>query len=203
MTDCHNSEMQDRLPEFAAGALDPAAHAAVEAHVAGCPPCAADLVLLRQLRQWHVAVPAVDPGRISAAVRSDRVSTAPFRPAGMNGTRPAAPRRWHGAPLRAAAMVVLVLGGGAVLQRVASGGAVTLAGVDSVPSVRQAPIATAGGGGEEFPVPRVAVSYGDLGDYSTEEMDAVLARLERWDGAPSAEPMGSLPVVAASGGMVP
>jgi hypothetical protein len=48
-----------------------------------------------------------------------------------------------------------------------------------------------------------SVSYGDLGDYTAEEMQAVLARLEAWDGTPSAEPLGTLPVVATEGGSLP
>jgi hypothetical protein len=48
-----------------------------------------------------------------------------------------------------------------------------------------------------------SVSYGDLGDYTAEEMQAVLARLDAWDGAPSEEPLATLPVVTTAAGRLP
>lgn len=49
----------------------------------------------------------------------------------------------------------------------------------------------------------VSVSYGDLGDYSEDELQNMLDRLERWDGATSTEPLPGVPILLASGGGTP
>ncbi|GAB1341295.1 zf-HC2 domain-containing protein [Gemmatimonas sp.] len=49
----------------------------------------------------------------------------------------------------------------------------------------------------------VSVSYGDLGDYSEDELQNMLDRLERWDGATSTEPLPGVPILLASGGSTP
>lgn len=194
--------MQDLLPAFVAGTLEPPDRAAVEAHVAACAPCAEDVALLRRVREWRVPAPTVDAARIAAAVRAAHPRMrrdADSRPAPVPGrSAPArAPwHRWQGGPLRAAAALVLVVGAGMVVQR-------TLAVGEGPRSVADTVVASAGPvamAGAEGAVSQVAVSYGDLGEYTAEEMDAVLARLERWDGAPSTEPLGTLPVLDAAGG---
>lgn len=40
-----------------------------------------------------------------------------------------------------------------------------------------------------------AISVGDLGDFSDDELQTMLDRLERWDGATSADPVTALPVL--------
>jgi hypothetical protein len=52
-------------------------------------------------------------------------------------------------------------------------------------------------------LPAVSVSYGDLGDYTTEELEQMLDRIERWDGATSTEPLPGVPLVAPPGGITP
>lgn len=49
----------------------------------------------------------------------------------------------------------------------------------------------------------VAVSYGALDDVTEQEMQQLLDRLEKWDGATSAEPTPTLPVVTSRGGELP
>jgi len=56
---------------------------------------------------------------------------------------------------------------------------------------------SATGGTSTATVRTVAVSYGDLGDYTDDELQRVLDRLERWDGTSSAEPLPSLSPVTA------
>ncbi|HEY0930159.1 MAG TPA: zf-HC2 domain-containing protein [Gemmatimonas sp.] len=48
--------------------------------------------------------------------------------------------------------------------------------------------------------PDVPVSYGDLGDYTEEELQAMLDRLDQWDGATSTDPMPAVPIVGTRGG---
>lgn len=49
----------------------------------------------------------------------------------------------------------------------------------------------------------VAVSYGALDNATEAELQALLDRLEKWDGATSAEPAPTLPVVTSRGGTQP
>lgn len=46
----------------------------------------------------------------------------------------------------------------------------------------------------------VSVSYGDLGDYSEEELQRMLDRLDKWDGVTSTEPLPGVPLIASRGG---
>jgi hypothetical protein len=59
-----------------------------------------------------------------------------------------------------------------------------------------------GPGGLASPVTArtVSVSYGDLGDYTEDELQRMLDRLEQWDGATNAEPLPSSPIVSPRGG---
>lgn len=52
----------------------------------------------------------------------------------------------------------------------------------------------------ELPAPDVSVSYGDLGNYTDEELQRMLDRLESWDGAPNSEPLPSGLASAIGGG---
>lgn len=48
----------------------------------------------------------------------------------------------------------------------------------------------------------VSVSYGDLGDYTEDELERMIDRLDQWDGATSTEPLTSTPIVSPQGGML-
>ncbi|WP_337170612.1 zf-HC2 domain-containing protein [Gemmatimonas aurantiaca] len=48
--------------------------------------------------------------------------------------------------------------------------------------------------------PDVPVSYGDLGDYTEEELQGMIDRLDQWDGATSTDPLPGIPLVATRGG---
>jgi anti-sigma factor RsiW len=95
MNDCPNGELRDRLPDLLHGRLTPEARREIEAHLAGCLDCREELELLRGVHASLRRAPAVDVGRIVAAL------PAPRRP-----TR----RVWAG--WRAAAAVVLIAAGG-------------------------------------------------------------------------------------------
>lgn len=51
--------------------------------------------------------------------------------------------------------------------------------------------------------PDVSVSYGDLGDYTEAELQRMLDRLDRWDGATNTEPLPGVPMTPTSGGTAP
>jgi len=95
--------MRERLPELLHGSLPADVSASVRQHVAGCPDCAAELDLLRQVREGWTA-PAVDVERIVAAI-------PPFSARGRG------PRAWSATQptwLRIAAVIVLVAGAAAL-----------------------------------------------------------------------------------------
>ena len=70
MSECTNGEMRDLLPELVNGRLDAMTQLAVEAHVAECEECAAELELLRALRPALLRGPVVDAAKIAATVRA-------------------------------------------------------------------------------------------------------------------------------------
>lgn len=67
MRDCPNAEVRDLLPDLVHGSLDAARCAEVEAHVAGCEECTAELALLRTARLALLRTPAIDVGRVARA----------------------------------------------------------------------------------------------------------------------------------------
>jgi hypothetical protein len=103
MRDCPNVEMRERLPELMHGVLRADVAADVRAHVAQCDDCRAELELLERVRTV-LAVPKVDSSRIAAGLPRYR--------------KPSAWTRAMRSPqLRAAAAVVLVIGGFTVIRK--------------------------------------------------------------------------------------
>ena len=103
MRDCSNGEMRDRLPELMHNRLSEETLVLVRAHVAGCADCRAELALLEQLRGAAVA-PRIDAARVVGALPRYR---------GVPGWR----RLVSSTQLRAAAAVVLLVGGYAVVRQ--------------------------------------------------------------------------------------
>ncbi|HJQ20722.1 MAG TPA: zf-HC2 domain-containing protein, partial [Gemmatimonadaceae bacterium] len=68
MRDCDNLEVRERLPDLLHGTLADAARAEAEDHVASCADCAAELALLRSVRDGIAHAPGVDVDRIVAAI---------------------------------------------------------------------------------------------------------------------------------------
>ncbi len=75
MSECTNGEMRDLLPELVNGRLDAELQLAVEAHVAECAECAAEVTLLRSLRPALMSAPVIDTQRIAAAVRAQTAAS--------------------------------------------------------------------------------------------------------------------------------
>ena len=103
MRDCSNGEVRDRLPELMHNRLTGETLVVVRAHVVECADCRAELALLEQLRS-AVAPPRLDSSRIVAKLPRYRAV-------------PAWRRALHSAQWRAAAAVVLLVGGYAVVKR--------------------------------------------------------------------------------------
>ncbi|MBL0939648.1 MAG: zf-HC2 domain-containing protein [Gemmatimonadaceae bacterium] len=230
MTECRNPELQDLLPDFAAELLDEAQTAQVAGHVAMCRPCADDLQLLRVVQQLRPTAPNLDIARIVAALpmaagRSTSgdgavpsivrdIATAPsmrtrpgLTPRRVESTG-AARRSFFAAPtLRAAAVLGVLLAGAAsvVVSREginAFGGAgSTPVAAESVMTISALPDSEAfGAANGSVSDNEVSVSYGDLGNYTDEELERMLDRLEKWDGVVNTEPLQSGLVNTVTGG---
>jgi anti-sigma factor RsiW len=200
MNDCPNADVRDLLPDLIHGRLDQATRARVEAHLAICADCRAELALLRGVRTATGRSPALDLGTIAAAVPAYR---APVR------------RSWVG--WRTAAAVTLIVAGGSsiiVTQRIAtrqpdSAGVATplvvshrpapLGGESSspaeasptpVPPVATVPTQSAPKLAPQTPAladRELAMSGGTLNDLSDRELSSLLKEIESLDVLPSTD----------------
>ena len=217
MTDCPNAEIRDLLPDLAADALSPVERARVQSHVDGCVDCAAEVVLLQTARAVRPQIGPIDVARIvaqlprpgaRASVRDDPSVIALDARRTVAQARRVSPARVSRSVWRMAAAIGVMIAGGWSVVLVRSGGLTMVASgrtdtaqlADAVE--RANPTATAPTGTpSSTPVSiaastsGVAVSFGDLGDYTDEELQRVLDRLDKWDGATSTEAMTTPPIL--------
>lgn len=194
MTDCSNVEIRELLPDLVSGQLSRADADRVGHHVAQCADCADELAILRATFAARPAAVAVDVSRIVAALPAPRTVRPPERFA-----RPTRTRAW-----RIAAALAVVTVGGVSWQVAQHGGFGILTDTPAHDSVLQvaadsqrddnAPLWVLSGDMDP-----VSVSFGDIGDYTDEELELMLQRLEQWDGATSTEPMSFLPLLPGEG----
>ena len=207
MNDCPNADVRDLLPDLVHGRLDAETRATVEAHMAGCADCRAELALLRDLRGSLRRTPRLDLAAIAAAVPAYR---APVR------------RSWVG--WRTAAAITMLVAGGssvALLQRNVAphvdSDSVASVPVSSVPAPVSAPVATPstipGSAPVQTPLPEkpapvvsqppiiaapvarvpdsdgreLAMGGGSLNDLSDRELTSLLKDIESLDAVPSVE----------------
>ena len=72
MSDCTNLEMRDLLPDLARGALAGPSRVALDAHLATCAACRAELEVVRKAHAALSNAPSVDSAKIAAAVARTR-----------------------------------------------------------------------------------------------------------------------------------
>ena len=160
MTDCPNAEVRDLLPGLAAGSLAPPERARVEAHLAACAECRAELALLEAIRRTFARPVAVDVERIAAAL------PAPVA---------ARPRRFRAARWPIAAAVSVFAVGAASIWAVQQVGSGSGADIDSIGSAVEAP--------------EQAVTLGHrLGELSEQDLEALLGALDGIEALPALEP---------------
>jgi hypothetical protein len=204
MSDCANVEMRELLPELAAGTLDAATRARVDAHLIDCADCTSELEMLRLVRAAFASAPAVDVSRVVAALPTPVAAARRAR-----GPEPV--KRWMDWRV-AAALTTITVGGLslAISQRMHSGSEMPLR--DSV-AVRTPPVAppksaaagsprVVGTAPRDTPPSTTAnrrpstakaqLSFGggtdDLDDASLKELLGALDEIDRAPLAPSAEP---------------
>ena len=221
MTDCPNGAMRDLLPDLLHDRLSPVERREVEAHLASCADCRAELALLGDLRASLRQAPVVDVARIAASVPA-------YRPV-------VARRAWMGQ--RAAAAVALLVAGGAAAALLSRGTATiperapVVATAPSMVSpiaplspprviVDSAPLVVAGSqpvrahdsaamavaiapvrGGRAIPAPtrELAVGSASMGDLTTRELDALVRDIESIDAVPSTEVEGAATITPSRG----
>ncbi len=204
MNDCPDGEMRDILPEYASGVLPNEMQERVEAHVAHCTDCAAELALIRTVSASY-RMPKVDVARIVAAlpqpVRQARASARLFRA-----------QQWR----MAAGIAMIAIGGisVAVLRSTmhSASPAVpapsptptliavqTPAGVMSPVVQPSTPTELAKHTPRTNPVKMGELSFGGgLSDLSDAQLKSLLLEIDSLDGAPSTEPeVHATPIVPA------
>jgi hypothetical protein len=198
MTDCHNAEMRDRLPDLLHERLEVSARAVVVAHVEQCEDCRAEIVLLREA---HVAlssgVRSVDVTAITRVVieRTRRPSLA--APSTLaRGRRPS----WMDWRI-AASVALLVVGAGSygLIARMRTNPAASMiarptpaaAPNESGPAavVAAPPIQHSATVASRGPAPQAELSAaGSVGDLSESDLRSLLNELDQIDAVPSTEP---------------
>jgi len=194
MADCSNVEIRELLPERAGSALSAADLARVDAHLASCATCCAELALIQAARRAVRAAPSIDVARISAGVvaatltpsRPQLVTTAPSFSRAHRAPR----MRWIG--VKAAAAVAIAAAGiasfavwhstddGAALPNGAAVASVTPASDATTPAststTTAAPIVIASATPRAAGDAEIAVA-GGLGDLSASDLQALLGDL--------------------------
>ena len=217
MTECGNAEIRDLLPDFVSETLTRADAARVQAHLTQCGACVDEVALVRLARAVRpVAVP-IDVARIVAALPrpAGAARSLTLAPSMARPGRRASWQSWKAA----AAVGVLLVGGWSVMMARSGGlAAMSQARSDSarmvevaerslVPTQENDRTAITGGldavAASAQAVRQIqtvapntmAVSVGDLSEYTDVELERMLARLEKWDGATSTEPVSLVPIV--------
>ena len=214
MGECTNGELRDLLPELANDRLDVESRQRVEAHVAACEECAAELALLRALRPSLLRAPEVDTQRIAAAVLArtrDASSRAPAR-AGLA-------TRWRIAIAAAALLATAAIGYAANAHR--SIGAPEVVAVSPAPekspqdtgdtsrsaprpALAPAPQRRVAAAPAHAANPSAATSLASAGvldnvsDLSDDEVRALTASLDHLSAVPEADPSPGVDPLGAS-----
>jgi len=173
MIDCPDVEIRELLPEYLNGTLGEARRAAVEAHLASCPECRAELTTIRLVREAYGATKVrVDvPSIVAALPRPSRIRAVP-KPVRRSWVRS------HAFQLAAAISFVALGGVSLTVARSFFGGETP---VDS------ALVSTRGTGAATEVLPAISFAGGvsDLGD---DELETLLNSIESIEALPVAEP---------------
>lgn len=210
MSECTNGEMRDLLAELVNGRLDAELQLAVEAHVAECAECAAEVTLLRSLRPALMSGPVVDTQRIAAAVRA-QTAASPQRGPARQGTT------WRLAIAAGALVAVGAIGYAAVTRGRAASESVAAHTPDSSTGNGAARAATAPTPAPVAPAPRsapaptppqqVAIAaptsasggvLDNLSDLSDDDVRTLTASLDGMSAVPDVEPAPEVDPLGAS-----
>lgn len=189
MTDCPNSVMRDQLPDFVHGRLSAADASSVDAHLAGCEDCRAEVALLGQARvALSLGVPRIDVASVVAALRAPRVIRRP------------APRQFAVAgawKYAAAAALVLAAGSSVLWHRGPGGTAQRVADSSSAVTVPESTASVSPASGQSVD----GITFGGgLSDLSLDDLQSLLGQLDSVKTLPSTNPESMTPIIAMKEG---
>ena len=202
MNKCSDSNIQEMLPDLLHDALPANARELVEAHLATCDECREDVEVLRTVKTAAVFAPQIDVARVVRQI-------PPYRAIVPVTERPASTRMvsW----LVAAALAVVVIGGGSLVLMRPNGGNVQ----SSVVSTQLPPTPTPAGSTSVAPgtpngrtslkpavatasYPRALALAANVDDLSDGDLVQLMNEMSRFDALPASEPD---PVIAVDSGL--
>lgn len=214
MTDCPNAEIRDLLPDYVHDQLLSADHARVAQHLVSCAECTEELVLLQAVFEIRPSVSSVNVAGILASLpkpgqhasvtvfgevpAEEMVGVRDIGSARSVATQRGASRTWR----IAAAIAAITVGGLSIaiarqafvaVNDSALPDSVSILGMASMPEYRVPSLQESDS--------RNALSIGDLSEFSDEQLDAMNARLEQWDGSASVEPLPGVPILPPGSGV--
>jgi anti-sigma factor RsiW len=191
-----HDEIQEMLPDLLHGSLDAETRQRIEAHVASCDACSADLAALRTVKSAAVFAPSINVDQIVRQI-------PPYRMIVPGVERPARTRAvaW----VVAAALVIATVAGGSLLfprqtpSRVVSinePGSTKIAQVS--PQIVNPPVTvTTPGTAAAAPGPYALVSATDLGELTDGSLVLLMNDMDDFDALPAPEPE---PVISVDNG---
>ncbi len=208
MNECVSAEMRDALPDLIHGSLETARAAEVEAHVASCAECAAELELLRVVVASAAKAPAMDVDRIAAALPTPPrlgllLHQGGGQPVAAGSTK--LHNVWSRPLLRVAATVAIVTAGGLSLmvgrdvlnpERQASPPSTRVATANQTAAAGPS-VAPQQGIGRHVAATGLSL-VGEVQDLSDEHLATLLSEMERMDAIPGAEPEAIAPAIGLS-----
>jgi len=214
MTDCSNADIRDLLPDYVHDQLSITDLADVEQHLTSCAECTDELALLRamfdsrpNLAPVNVAAivaslpkPGQRPVQIGHAERHRDIAILASAGVRDIASAPSVVRKTGGYRSWRAIAAVAVFAVGTLSIAVARQGSL---GSEAVPVVDTTGMLAMGPtirtNADDSLLSRinrdVGLSIGDISDYSDEELKAIMARLDKWDGATSADPLPGVPIL--------
>lgn len=217
MTDCTNAEIRDMLPDYVNARLSASDAAVVESHVAACADCSEEVRLLLTAVAVRPGAISIDVAKIVASLPKGQNAAGPNVRAISSARSVSAKmnkfRQWRGV----AAAIIAIAIGGVSLQVVRRGSTPHVVAVEegqsvllgdsqkvvaSLPESITTAVESASALRPTSSAKENALSVGELSDYSDDEIESVLKRLEKWDGATAADPLPGVPLLANRSGGV-
>lgn len=200
MTDCPDAEMRDLLPDVVHGALDESARMRVEAHLATCATCRAELALLQRIHGSLMRPVPLDVERIASAL--PRAAAARPRPVLVQWRRAAA------IAIAAIGLTALVLGQSFRNRGTPSASSTVVAREPATPDVTNPVVVAAPstpaagssalrptGSGAPQPAVRGLSLAGGVAGLGAADLEILLSELDSFDGVTEAEPAELAPNV--------
>ena len=201
MSECTHLDMRDLLPDFVRGELTSDSSATLEAHLASCAACRAELRLVRDAHAVLAATPAVDAPRIADAIARSRgvrrdaaLAVAETRRLRSSSVRTTSRRVWLAAAAIAAVATAVVLGSNGTRTSTSGSTPVIAQIADSTPAMStpagQGPVTT-----PRAPARDELVMGGGVSDLADADLESLLQALDDVDAELDVEPAVVMPVL--------